>query len=393
MPSVTEHLIAAPYDFDFFQAVRVFERALPNRKPVGLDYAPSDEIVRFRPHLSLAFPTAEIIALDPPGPDRAMQLATVTFFGLYGLNGALPTNYTQMMMELVRDLPRSSPERRAMRDWLDLFNHRLISLFYRAWEKYRFHIPFERGEAKGSDPDTFTLGIRSLMGLGSHGLLERLEMRSPLAEAEGDSLQWNQSGSSRRTTHAVLGTRYTVLAKIDDLALLYYAGFFAQRPRNAVNLRLMLADYFRIPVEVQQFRGGWLAIPPDRQSQLGTLGTLGVDAVAGDRVWDVTARFRVRLGPIDYATFEDLLPDRSPVVERKTFFLVAQLVRLFVGPELEFDLQLVLNRLDVPAAHLDERAGAGPRLGWNVWLISDTPEQHADDPIFEGEWLTSAVES
>src|SRR5205823_10579963 len=123
------------------------------------------------------------------------------------------------------------------------------------------------------------------------------------------------------------------LAKIDDLALLYYAGFFAQRPHNAANLRTLVADYFRLPVAVEQFRGQWLAIPATGQTRVGEFGTLGVDAVAGERVWDVQSRFRVRLGPLNYDQFEDLLPDTAPIVPRKTFFLVAQLVRLFAGSE------------------------------------------------------------
>jgi type VI secretion system protein ImpH len=384
MRSVKDHLFAAFYEFDFFQAVRVLERVFRDRKPVGLDFAPADEVARFRPHLSLAFPPSQIVALDGPNEDRPNHLLTVAFFGLYGLNGALPTHYTQMMMDLVRDLPRSSPERRSLRDWLDLFNHRLISLFYRAWEKYRFHVAYERGEARRKDPDTFTLAVRSLMGLGSAGLRDRLSVSAELGARNGE-FEWADAASSSRSA---LRGPHSTLAKVDDLAVLYYAGFFVQRPRNAANLRALLADYFRVPVEVRQFRGTWLAIPADRQSQLGTLGTLGADAVAGERVWDVTARFRVRLGPLRYEVFEDLLPDRSPVAQRKTFFLVAQLARLFVGPELEFDVQLVLAAEEVPEAHLAEAAGAGPRLGWNVWLISETPASDADDAVFEGDWVT-----
>jgi type VI secretion system protein ImpH len=378
MPSVRDRLFSAFYEFDFFQAVRVLERAMPERKPVGLDFAPADEIVRFRPNLSLAFPPAQIVALDAPGDERPNHLATVTFFGLYGVNGALPTHYTSMMMDLIRDLPRSSPERRSLRDWLDVFNHRLISLFYRAWEKYRFHIPFERGEPRRKEPDTFTLAVRSLMGLGTPGLQNRLEVRAD-----------DDAGRERLTWDSASQPKQAALARIDDLALLYYAGFFAQRPRNAVNLQALLADYFMLPVEVRQFRGGWLAIPPDRQTQLGELGTLGVDAVAGDKVWDVTARFRIRLGPLSYEAFEGLLPDRNPVPARKAFFLVAQLARLFVGPELDFDVQLVLAAKDVPETCMGDGEGAGPHLGWNVWLISDTPAADADDAVFEGEWVTA----
>jgi type VI secretion system protein ImpH len=365
MASVKDRLLREFVEFNFFQAVRVLERASPSRKPVGRDAQPADEVARFRSHLSLAFPPAQIVTLDPPVEDRRCPLLTVTFFGLYGPSGALPTHYTQMMMDLVRDMPRTSPERRALRDWLDLFNHRLISLFYRAWEKYRFYIPFERGEARAAEPDSFTKAGLSLLGLGSPGLRNRLVVRP----ADADP-------------------RQKPLARVDDLGLLYYAGFFAQRPRNAVNLRAILADYFGLPVEVRQFRGRWLGLPEENQTCLGEHGTMGVDAVAGDRVWEMQSRFRVRLGPLSYRQFEDLLPDPAPVAERKMFFLVAQMTRLYAGQELEFDVQLVLAADAVPEATLDEE-GIGPRLGWNLWLLNAAMDRPADDPVFEGDWVTT----
>src|SRR5205823_184923 len=115
---------------------------------------------------------------------------------------------------------------------------------------------------------------------------------------------------------------------------------------------------------------------------------LGVDSIAGARVWYVQSRFRLRLGPLTYRQFEDLLPDRAPVTERKTFFLVAQLARLFAGAELDFDVQLVLAAAEVPRAELAEAAGAGPRLGWNLWLISAPPPAAADDAVFDADWVT-----
>jgi type VI secretion system protein ImpH len=161
-----------------------------------------------------------------------------------------------------------------------------------------------------------------------------------------------------------------------------------QRPRNATNLRTLVADYFRVPVEVEQFRGQWLAIPQSGQTRIGEFGTLGVDAVAGERVWDVQSRFRLRIGPLRYDQFENVLPDRAPVAERKTFFLMAQLARLYTGSEYDFDIQLVLEASEVPHAQLSDRAGAGPRLGWSVWLISSTPPEDADDAVFDAEWVT-----
>jgi type VI secretion system protein ImpH len=376
MPSVRDRLLAEPYEFDFFQAVRVMERVWPGRRPVGRDSPPDAEVARFRPHLTLSFPPSQIVGLDPPDEDRPVHLVTVTFLGLYGTTGVLPVHYTQLLMDLVRDV--RGPERRSLRDWLDLFNHRFTALFFRAWEKYRFHIPYERGEAARPDPDTFTLAMLSLIGLGSSGHQGRLAVRD--AGAATREVGWGFDPAARAPE--------SDLARIDDLGLLYYAGFFVQRPRNATNLRLMLADYFRLPVEVRQFQGQWLGVPPASQTRLGELGTLGVDAIAGERVWDVQSRFRLRLGPLKYAQFEDLLPDPTPVRERKTFFLVAQLARLYAGGEYDFDVQLVLAPPEVPEAHLADGPGAGPRLGWNLWLISGTPPSPVDDAVFDAEWVT-----
>jgi type VI secretion system protein ImpH len=320
----------------------------------------------------MAFPPSQIFAVDPPGEDRPNPLLTVTFLGLYGPSGVLPLHYTQMLMDIHRDV--RGPERRSLRDWLDLFDHRFISLFYRAWEKYRFHLQYERGEAFRATPDAFTLGIRSLMGLGTPGHARRLHVRSE--ESAARVVDWGDTA-----------TESAALARIDDLALLHYAGFFAQRPRNATNLRTMLADYFRLPVEVRQFRGQWLAIPETAQTRLGEFGALGIDAVAGERTWDVQSRFRVRVGPLTYAQFEDLLPDPAPVAPRKTFFLLAQLARLFAGSEFDFDVQLVLAGPEVPEAKLTDGEGAGPRLGWTVWLISGPPAD-AEDAVFDAEWVT-----
>jgi type VI secretion system protein ImpH len=381
MRSPRDKFLAEFFEFDFFQAVRVLEKLAPKRVPVGLDGPPEAEIARFRPQLSMAFPPSQIVELEPPTEDRPSPLLTVTFFGLYGPSGVLPTHYTQLLMDIYRDV--RGPERRSLRDWLDLFNHRFISLFYRAWEKYRFHLAYDRGEPFRASTDTFTLGIRGLMGLGSPGHRDRFRVLR--AEAEPlDDLERYRFPDDR---DPLVGSQST-LARIDDLALLYFAGFFAQRPRNATNLRSLLADYFRVGVVIEQFRGHWLAIPEDAQSRLGEFGTLGVNAVAGERTWDVQSRFRVRLGPLKFTQFEELLPDPEPVSGRKTFFLVAQLARVFVGSELDFDIQLVLAAPEVPEARLGDQPGAGPRLGWTVWLISGPPPKDADDAVFEGEWVT-----
>lgn len=389
MPSLRDKLATKFFEFDFFQAVRVLERIDPARVPVGLDGPPAQEIARFRAHLSLSFPPSQIIALDTPNDERTSPLLSVTFMGLYGPSGVLPTHYTQLLLDLVRDV--RGPERRSLRDWLDLFDHRFISLFYRAWEKYRFHVAYDRGDAFRATPDSFTLAIRSLMGLGTSGHQNRLVIhRAGVAvhANEWDSPSKPAPASKTRSNQPGLRASQSDLGRIDDVALLYYAGFFVQRPRNAINLRTLLADYFQLPVSVEQFQGCWLNIPEDGQTRMGLIGSLGVNAVAGERAWNVQSRFRLRIGPLSFAQFEDLLPDTAATPERKTFFLVSQLARLFVGPEFDFDIQLILSGPEVPETKLVGDNDRGSQLGWTSWLISEQPSEAVDDAVFEAEWVT-----
>jgi type VI secretion system protein ImpH len=368
VPSIEKSLFEEGFGFDFFQAVRLLEKLDTSRRPVGLGGPPQAEVVRFRVHQSLSFPPSAIYDIERPSGSLPLPLMTVAFLGLTGPSGALPRHYTELLLRLDRE--GKGPEKHALRDWLDLFNHRLISLFYRAWEKYRFYIPYERGEYARPDPDAFTRCLFSFVGLGTPSLRGRLRV-SARVEADGEE-------------------REQQLARLNDLGLLYYSGFLAHRPRCAVALEALLRDYFQLSVQVQQFRGQWLRLDAGNQSCLGEAGTnneMGINLVAGERVWEVQSKIRVRLGPLHYAQFNEFLPDRSPLPERKAFFLLAHLVRLYVGPELDFDIQLVLQAEDVPECRLEEGSAVGPRLGWNTWIRSQALAQDATDAVFEGEDL------
>jgi type VI secretion system protein ImpH len=361
---VAEHLFAEGYEFRFFQAVRLLQLLEPSRKPVGRAGLPREEAVRFRAHLSLSFAASDVYEVQPPGEGGPGPLMTVTFMGLTGPKGVLPSHYTELLLRLDRDA--RGEERYALRAWLDLFNHRLISLFYRAWEKYRFPLAYERGETFKPEPDPFTRSLFSIVGLGMRPLRGRLRVEKTAAEGPRD-----------------------LLARIDDLALLHFGGLLAQRPHSAVGLQALLEDYFGLPLQVLQFRGHWLRLDATNQSRLGGGNSLlGVNVVAGERVWDVQSKVRLRFGALRRPRFDSFLPDRSSVAQRKAFFLLCHLTRLYLGPDFDFDVQLVLRAADVPWCQLAEGAGLGPRLGWNTWLCSQPATRDADDAMFEGEAVT-----
>ena len=141
-PSVEELLFDEGFRFEFFQAVRLLERVFPERGPVGRDVRPGEEIVRFRAHNSLTFPPSSIHDLsrtDGEGPASMM----VAFMGLTGPSGVLPRHYTEMVLEEERR------REHGLAGFFDVFNHRMVSLFYRAWQKYRVPIAHEQASRPG----------------------------------------------------------------------------------------------------------------------------------------------------------------------------------------------------------------------------------------------------
>jgi len=360
---VADGLRQEAYRFDFFQAVRLLEwmvqeekeAGVEPRRPAGQDFRPDAEVVRFRAMPSLSFPTGSISELRPPESAAPGQAAgppemIVACMGLFGPSGPLPSHYTTLVIQRIRERDYS------LRDFLDLFNHRTISLFYRAWEKYRFTIAYERPQRTGGEAgeDLFTQCLYCLIGWGTGGLRAR-------------------PGASRRMV-------------VDDEALLFYAGHFAHFPRSAVALAAILEDYFELPVEVRQFRGQWLYLSADDQGQLpraaappGTAKLLGDNLVVGQRVWDVQSKFRVRLGPLGYRVFRRFMPSGDALPP------LCQMTRSYAGPQWDFDVQPVLKAAEVPWCRIGGEGADPARLGWNTWIRSRDMEHDVDDAVFSLE--------
>ena len=331
--SIAELLFVAGFEFDFFQAVCLLAQLRRELKPVGTAAAPHTEVVRFRAWNTLTFPPSAVHSIeeDSGGP----PYMTVAFLGLTGPKGTLPVHYTELLLE--RELTGD----RALTDFLNIFNHRLISLFYRAWEKHHFSIGYGRARRTPPAEDPFTWYLYNLIGMGTDGLRGRLPF--------------------------------------GDQVLLRYAGLIAQRPHSASALAGILRDYFGVPVEIEQFQSRRHRLEPQDLCRLGQ-GTisdqLGMGAVAGDSVWNAHAAFRVRVGPLTLTQFREFLPDG--VAYRKA----TGLVRLFAERSLEFDIQPVLKKEAVPYCELTRDVNSSPRLGWIGWLKVKAFERHADDAVF-----------
>lgn len=329
LSEVERQLREEPYRFEFFQAIRLLERMLPGRKPVGRFTLPSDEVARLGAYPSLGFPASEIQSID--WPEEKAPFVSVNFMGTTGPQGPLPHAYTTTILARVRSGDRT------LRDFLDLFHHRMISFFYQAWEKYRFAISYERGER-----DRFSHHLLDLIGLGTAGLQERLA--------------------------------------VPDDAFLFFAGILSQRPHSAHALEMLLNDYFEVPCQVIQLVGGWFRLDETTECCIGERSTpseqLGMGAVVGDEVWNQQARALIRIGPLGLNQYLDFLPNGS------AYQPLRGLLRFWTNEEIDFEVQLILEKEEVPRCQLGGEGDGAPQLGWVTWMKSKEMDRNPDEAIF-----------
>jgi type VI secretion system protein ImpH len=287
----------------------------PALKPVGYFITPQAETIRFSARTSLAFPPSELYQLQRM--ESGQMGMTVEFMGLCAAISVMPAPYTEFL------LARARQKDHAMEDFLNIFNHRMISFFYRGWEKYRFFIEYER-----SREDRLSARLLDLLGLGTEGLRHR--------------------------------------GGIPDEAYLNYAGLLARHVRSAASLEQILGDYFGVTARIQQFAGAWRKLAPESQTCFTGMGgpseRLGVGVVAGDEVWDHHGRIRISLGPMRFAQYLKLLPGQEAYRE-----LVAWL-RFYSNGSYETEVQLILAREDVPPCELGSGGEMRPQLGLVSWL-------------------------
>lgn len=321
--------------YRFFQAVRLLalNQSTQDKKHGHGGLPPN---LRFRTPATLSFPASEIDQLqarEATSEDQAALEMRVNFMGLTGPSGALPTHYTELLIE----------RRQFYRDgtahaFFDLFSHRAISLFYSAWRKYQFYVPFEQGERGG-----FTRNLLDLAGFGLERMQERLQTEAP---------------------------------GIQPLFFAFFSGLMAQKPLSAAAISAFVSGYFGVPVKLEQFVGQWIAVPEKEQTRLSKQANqLGLSAFAGERSWDQQTKIRLRIGPLDHARFSELLPGESAADA------LEQMVKLCVGNDLACETQLVLRKEEIPPP-IVKQDKTGLRLGHNIWLATHPVQQDADQMAY-----------
>ncbi len=322
---MTPELRHPAHAWEFHPLVRHLLEELQPRVRPGEPGRPEDERVRFVSNPSLGFPASEVASLEWSGPEGAERATVmVNFLGLHGQASPLPSHYAQQVLwDLIE------PEGKRVLDFLDLFNHRMVSLLYRAREKYRHPLRFRR-----DGRDEFTRRALALAGLDDE------EVR----EAAG--------------------------AHLPDV--LRGLGVLASHTRSAAGLEdLLRASFPGIGVRVESCVPRRLAIPEDQRLYLkaprrtaprrgDALTGLGRDTCLGTSRVDSSSAFRIGLGPMDYPDFRRFLPGEPGLAS------LSRLTRLYVQEPLDFDVELHLRPTQRPALRLD--TGEGLRLGQTSWV-------------------------
>jgi len=300
-------LAAAPYRYDFYQTLRRLECLHVNKPRWGEALRPVDEPVRLGQDPDLAFAIAPLASFETAG-GRPARLQ-VRLFGLCGPNGPLPIHLTDYIRERLRVAQDPTLSR-----FLDIFNHRFLALFYRAWAQAQPHVNRDRPAS-----DRFTVYVGAFAGMASRPARDR--------------------------------------DAVPDLAKFFHVGALIRQVRNADGLRQILRHFFRVPVDIEEFVGHWLSLDSTLRTRLSTeTAVLGAGAVVGGRVWDRQCKFRIRLGPLTATEYESFLPGGTLL--RK----LVDWVRLYLCFELDWDVQLLLDRREVPVLRLAGRQ----RLGWTT---------------------------
>ncbi|MEP2718115.1 type VI secretion system baseplate subunit TssG [Pseudophaeobacter sp.] len=331
--SLFDRLVEAPEEHHVFQAMRILEAHFSEHPRLGESRRPRQDPLRLGQEAELAFPPSTIADFTPGSKEGPARL-TNRFFGLFGPQGPLPLHLT----EYARDRKRNHRDP-TMVGFADMLTHRMMSLLYRAWTEGAPAVSFDR------DEDPLADRVAALSGYHGKGLQNRDDM--------------------------------------PDLSKLHFTGILGQGTKTPAGLVAILSDFFRVPVQLEEFVGSWLQLEPDDRWQMGRgQGGLGQSTSIGEKVWSRSAKFRLRIGPLSLQDYERLLPGGAALDRLRA------IIRSYLGDFLDWDVNLVLAGDAVPRASL----GGTTRLGHTSWIRS-RPDPDQDQPDVDDLYLYPGISS
>lgn len=300
-------------EFDFNQAVKILEALRPGCNPFATGDDPTREALSIKSTISLTTPTSDIESLQFQYDDRRPPFLTVNFIGIAGVQGPLPVCYTEIALDRIRNKDY------AMRDFLDIFNHRLAGLWHR-------------------------MRIKVVVGLA----------QLPPKETAAGKIFMDLTGLESKYLQDKIA--------IPDRRLFHFAPLIWHRPRTLCILQQIVNRYFNVTTVAKPLEGAWQTVDETECTQIGSMigqyNRLGGDVVLGRKMWNQTHGVRLHLTNLDWNTYFNFLPNQSRHAE------LVDLIHFYVGYEVKVDLVFTVLRKYIPPTLL----GKNTFLGFTTWI-------------------------
>lgn len=305
-------------DVDFYFLLRLIETLRNDLPRIGFAKTPDKEAVRLGQKPYLHFPSTSIASITGgKGVNQDSVLILVYFLGMLGTNGPMPLDVTSYIYQrAIHEYDASSSR------FLDIINHRIISLYYRAFAQNEIAISFDRKD------DPIRELIKSLTG--------QITRKNSVLPA------------------------YT----IESLS-----PFLSCRARSKDGLVCMLQNFFNLPIKVNDFKEKVQTIPKDLRLKLSDSNNaiLGVSTQLGAHYYSRTKSISIEIGPMSFTDSFEFMP------KRKMFLQLCELVNLYIKKILEIDLVIKIKANTIEKTKLNGFFA----LGQSVHLLTHQPSEES----------------
>ncbi|MBO4643592.1 MAG: type VI secretion system baseplate subunit TssG [Alphaproteobacteria bacterium] len=293
---------------DFFELVRRIGHGRPDLPRLGKAARPTQENVRFGQTPYLHFPPTEVAEIRQ-GNGSAEALIMTYFFGLLGVNGPMPLEFTDYVFQRSHNYYDQT-----WRRFLDIINHRFLTLFYRAWAENEQAVSFDR-----ADDDKITDIVRALAGTPS-------------------------DMSSVNRTFPYLTANY--------------ANHFGRSVKSCSSLEEILRNVMKVDLVVKDFVVSSYDIPKNARCHLGhrESSVLGKNIQLGRTYMSATREFEIEVGPVSFAECCKWAPGR------KGFDVINRIVTAYLDRPLEYSLTFIVIGKTIPEVRFEGK-DKGVRLG------------------------------
>ncbi len=311
---IVENHFSDSKSLSFFQAVQLFLARLEPQSYPGEKGPFEGEAILFRGHPSLGFSARDIEKIEVTAADSLLApvVMDVNFLGLYGPSSPLPAYFTE-------DIIYADPEDSEVRHFLDIFNHRFISFFYRSWVKYRYPLQYAPDAS-----DHYSEKVYALCGL--------------------------KDKQSRDTS------------QIDWERLFPFIGLMSANLQSPEVLRKVLCFYIDYDdIEILPNIERILEIDPSQRIRLGEANSvLGADTSLGNTIRDCTSKFKIKLNKLSLRKYLSLLPGTKSNTD------LHELVKFCLKDPIDFDLEMNVDAEKIPESILSNKNQL--QLGRTSWL-------------------------